>query len=65
MNEQILKVTEQAVKWIVLIVLIVSSISLLVVFQAGYIPEELTARAVPLAILAGLTSIAAALIFKK
>lgn len=56
---------EQITKWIIFAILIISSISFVVVFQLNYIAEALTARAVPLAIVIGLTSIATSIIFRK
>ena len=56
---------EQICKWLVLIILIVSSISLLVVFQLDYVAEALTARALPIAIVVGFSSIATAIMNRK
>ena len=56
---------ERITKWILLTILIVSSISFIVIFQLDYIPEALTARAVPLAIVVGFSSIATSIIFRK
>lgn len=56
---------EQVAKWLSLAILIVSSISFIIVFQLDYVAEALTARAVPIAIVLGLSSIATSLIFKK
>jgi hypothetical protein len=58
-------VIEKMVKWITLIILIVSAISLIVVLQSNYIAQELSARAVSLAIVTGLSSIAVSISFKK
>jgi hypothetical protein len=49
---------EQIVKWLLLTILVVSSISLIVVFQSSYIYEEFVSRAALLAIVIGFSSIA-------
>ncbi|WP_342558169.1 hypothetical protein [Metasolibacillus sp. FSL K6-0083] len=56
---------EQITRWILLIILIVSTISLIVVYQKNYIAEVLTASATPLAIVVGLSAIATAIMFQK
>ncbi|WP_338752995.1 hypothetical protein [Bacillus sp. FJAT-52991] len=56
---------EQMTKWLLLAILAVSSISLIVVFQLDYTPEALSARAVPLAIVTGLSAIAVSLLSRK
>ncbi|WP_416150180.1 hypothetical protein ACM26V_04095 [Salipaludibacillus sp. HK11] len=62
MIEQII---DQIAKWIPLVILIISSISLIVVFQSNYIAEPFAARAIPLAIVIGLSSIATSLSLRK
>ncbi|MGM9967089.1 hypothetical protein [uncultured Rummeliibacillus sp.] len=56
---------EQITKWIIFAILIISSISFVIIFQLNYIAEALAARALPLAIVIGLTAIAASIIAKK
>jgi len=56
---------KQIAKWVPLVILIVSSISLIVIFQSNYIAEAFAARAVPLAIVVGLSSIATSLSLRK
>jgi uncharacterized membrane protein (DUF485 family) len=65
MMERIQELLEQIVKWLIFSILLVASISLMVVYQQGYIAEALVARATPLAIVVGLSAIAAAIIVKK
>ncbi|MRX71072.1 hypothetical protein GJU40_02670 [Bacillus lacus] len=55
---------EVAAKVAVVSVLIFSSISLIAVFQADYIPEVMQPRALSLSIVAGLSAVAAAILFK-
>jgi hypothetical protein len=56
---------EQIMKWIIFAILIISTISFVIVFQLNYIAEALAARAIPLAIVIGLTAIATSIIFRK
>lgn len=56
---------EQLARWMVLAILSISSISFVIVFQLDYIAEALIARAVPLAIVIGLSSIATSILFRK
>ncbi|OEH92043.1 hypothetical protein [Bacillus solimangrovi] len=63
--EQVAKVLEQSVKWIVLMILVVSSVSIIVFFQSNYFAEHLIARTVPLAIVIGCSSIAVSILFRK
>lgn len=56
---------EHIVKWTLLAILITSSISFIIVFQLDYIAEALAARAIPLAIVVGLSSIATSTMFRK
>lgn len=56
---------EQLARWMVLAILFISSISFVIVFQLDYIAEALIARAVPLAIVIGLSSIATSILFRK
>lgn len=56
---------EQFVRWLLLIILVVSSVSLIVVFQLDYVAEALKARAIPLAIVLGFSSVAVSIIYRK
>lgn len=56
---------EHVAKWLLLAILIISSISLVIVFQLDYVAEALIARALPLSIVIGLSSIATSIIFRK
>lgn len=56
---------EHIIKWTLLAILITSSISFIIVFQLDYIAEALAARAIPLAIVVGLSSIATSTMFRK
>lgn len=54
-------VEKQIVNWLLVGILIVSSISLIIVYQQDYIAESHGPRAIPLAIVAGLSAIAVAI----
>ncbi|WP_156484889.1 hypothetical protein [Bhargavaea cecembensis] len=56
---------EQIVKWGLVALLIGTTASLIVILQSSYIAEAISARALPLAIVAGLSSIAVAIAFRK
>ncbi|MEC1180193.1 hypothetical protein P9B03_16950 [Metasolibacillus meyeri] len=56
---------EQITRWLLLVILIGSSISLVVVYQLDYIAEALVARAIPLALVVGLSAIATSIMFRK
>ncbi|MED0668469.1 hypothetical protein P4T04_19425 [Bacillus badius] len=56
---------KQIIRWIVLTILMVSSINFAVVFQLDYVAEALMARALPLAIVIGFSSIATSIMFRK
>ena len=56
---------EQIVKWILLVILIISSISFIIVFQLNYTADALTARAIPIAIVLGFSSLAISTMFRK
>lgn len=55
----------QIVKWGLVFLLAVTTIGLVAILQSSYIAAELSARAIPLAIVAGLASIAVAIAFRK
>ncbi|CAM5781028.1 hypothetical protein EDM54_04440 [Brevibacillus borstelensis] len=56
----------QLIRWLLLCILVVSCLSLLVVYQFhDYIGEVHSARALPLAVVIGLTSIAVAIYEKQ
>lgn len=56
---------QQIVKWFLLTILIISSISFIIVIQSNYIAAELAARSIPIAIVVGLSSLAVAIMFRK
>lgn len=56
---------QQIVKWILLTILTISSISFIIVFQLNYTADALSARSIPIAIVVGLSSLAVATMFRK
>ncbi|MFJ7649563.1 hypothetical protein ACIQ1H_18755 [Lysinibacillus sp. NPDC097279] len=56
---------QQIVKWFLLTILIISSISFIIVLQSNYLAAELTARSIPIAIVVGFSSLAVAIMFRK
>jgi len=58
-------VIQQIVKWFLLTILIISSISFIIVIQSNYIADALAARSIPIAIVVGLSSLAVAIMFRK
>lgn len=56
---------KQIVQWILLGIVIVASISLISVYLSSYAPEFMMPKALPLAIVVGLSSIALAIAHKE
>lgn len=56
---------KQIVPWVLLGVLVIASISLVSVYLSSYAPDFMMPKALPLAILVGLSSIAVAIAFKQ
>lgn len=56
---------KQIVQWILLGVLMVASISLVLVYLSNYAPGFMMPKALPLAIVVGLSSIALAIAYKE
>lgn len=56
---------KQIVPWVLLGILVIASISLVSVYLSSYAPDFMMQKALPLAILVGLSSIAVAIAFKE
>lgn len=56
---------KQIVPWVLLGILVIASISLVSVYLSSYAPDFMMPKALPLAILVGLSSIAVAIAFKE
>lgn len=55
---------KQIIPWVLLVILVIASISLVSVYLSSYAPEFMMPKALPLAIVVGLSSIALAIAFK-
>lgn len=55
----------QIVKWGLVTLLAGTTIALVAILQSSYIADELSARTIPLVLVAGLSSIAVAIAFRK
>jgi len=53
-----------SIKWVFAVIFLISCISLVVILTSNYIADSLLARALPLAIFAGLLAIATAISFR-
>lgn len=56
---------KQIIPWVLLGILVIASISLVSVYLSSYAPDFMMPKALPLAILVGLSSIAVAIAFKE
>ena len=58
-------ISNNIIRYLLLSILVLSSLSLLLVYNSNYIAEALMARSLPLAIVIGFTAIAVAIYEKK
>lgn len=56
---------KQIVQWFLLVIVVIASISVVSVYISNYVPEYIMAKALPLAILVGLSSIALSIAYKE